>query len=117
MTAGEKTGDIRIKDMPVRFVPIDLGDGLNVGQLIKNSGVTVLYITPLRAFDVKQITAVTRLARIASITDVPAYVAEGVSVGLDIKGEKPQIIINLPASRQEGMDLSSQVLKLAMLVE
>jgi len=38
-------------------------------------------------------------------------------VGVGLKGESPEIIINLPAAREEGSDFSSSLLKLARVIE
>jgi hypothetical protein len=47
---------------------------------------------------------------------VPRYVETGLAIGVDMKGERPEIVINLAASRAEGADLTAHLLKLARLV-
>jgi hypothetical protein len=48
---------------------------------------------------------------------VPDYVGAGCAVGIGTEGEKPLIIINLPAAKAEGADFSSQLLQLAKVIE
>ncbi len=95
--------------------PIDIGErALTAADL---AGVDVVYVTPLRAVSVGAILDVTRAARIRTITAVPDYVAAGVAVGISIQQGRAQIIINLPAARAEGSDFSSQLLKLARVIQ
>jgi hypothetical protein len=51
------------------------------------------------------------------LTGVPDYIYNGISVGIDIKGEKPEILINLKSSKLEGADFSSQLLKISTIIE
>lgn len=50
-----------------------------------------------------------RLAGVSSVTGVPRYVESGLVVGLELKGGRPEIVVNLPAPRTEGADLGSPV--------
>ena len=47
---------------------------------------------------------------------MPGYVEAGLSVGLDIERDRPQIVVNLEASRAEGADFGAQLLKLARVL-
>ena len=71
----------------------------------------------LRAFDLAAITDWARKSRIVTLTGIPAFVDRGVSVGIDLQGGKPRILINLQAARAEGADFDSGLLKLARIVE
>ena len=84
--------------------------------MVKRLGVRVLYVSPLRAVHVEDVTAVTRAAQITTFTGVPRYVETGMAIGVDLKREHPEIVINLAASRAEGADLAAHLLKLARVV-
>ena len=43
--------------------------------------------------------------------------AKGCAIGLAIEAGKPKIVINLPASQAQGMNLSSKVLRLAKVIQ
>jgi hypothetical protein len=58
-----------------------------------------------------------RLRRIRTVTAVNEYVIAGAAVGLDLRGDHAEIVVNLPAARAEGSDFSSQLLRLARIVE
>ncbi|MCI0688013.1 MAG: YfiR family protein [Sporichthyaceae bacterium] len=100
-----------------RSVLIDLDITPDLGPALRRLEVNVLYVSPLRAVDLATVAAVTRTGQITSLTGVPRYVEIGLAVGLDMKGERPQIVVNLGASRAEGADFSAQLLKLARVVD
>jgi hypothetical protein len=97
-------------------VPIDLDQTADLSAALKLHRVRVLYVSPLRAYSVGTIYAATRTERITTLTGVPQYVEDGLAIGLDMKRERPEIVVNLAASRAEGADLTAQLLKLARVV-
>jgi len=104
-----------VEDAPIKHVAIDL-DNSDLSKLIKQENIDILYITPLRAYGIEQITTVSQLQKVMTFTGIPEYVKAGIGVGVGIKGKKPQIIINLPAAKNEGCDFNSQLLKLANVI-
>jgi hypothetical protein len=106
-----------IEDIPIRYLSIDMSDNNDLAGVLSKNKVDILYIAPLRAMRIETITSLSRAKKMMTLTGVPEYVGSGVAVGIGIKGEKPQIIINLPAAKAEGADFSSQLLKLAKVIE
>jgi hypothetical protein len=103
-------------EVPLRFVPIDVqrtpfADSLSVKK------VDVLYVAPLHKVSIDTITTVSRTNKITTLTGIPDYVDLGLSVGIGLQEEKPKIIVNLPAAEAEGADFSSQLLKLAKIIQ
>ena len=76
----------------------------------------MLYVSPLRATPLRDVITASRAMRVTTVTGVPRYVESGLAIGVDMKGERPEIVINLAASRAEGADLTSHLLKLARVV-
>lgn len=106
-----------IVGLPVNIVAIEYSDEVNLKINLSKYDIDILYITPMRAVDLKMISQLCQSDKILSITGVPQYVEDGISVGLDIKAEKPQIIINLQSSKAEGADFSSKLLNLAKVIK
>lgn len=106
----------RIKNMPVRAVPIAINGDTDIHQALKGKHVDVLYIAPLRAYDVRSITRISRSRKMLTLTGVPEYVESGAAIGIGVSGETPQILVNLKAAREEGADLHASLLRLAKLV-
>jgi hypothetical protein len=105
-----------LSELPVRLRPMSFNGLEELDGLLSVDSVDVLYLAPLRAVNVEQITALCRKYRILTITGVPEYIPAGVSVGVELKGGKPQIVINTTAAKAEGADFSSQLLKIVKVV-
>ncbi|MDX1546152.1 MAG: YfiR family protein [Rhodothermales bacterium] len=98
---------------PVRAVPIPIDGTRDLEAALAEQGVNVIYVTPLRAYDVAAIARAAQARQALTLTGVPAYLGAGLAVSLDVKAGKPQILINLPASEAEGADFHSQLLRVA----
>lgn len=99
----------------IRLVPLAIDENTALDERLDDPAINVFYVAPLRAFDLQKLTDVSRTREIITLTGVPAYLDAGLSVSLDVKGGKPLILINLPASEAEGADFHSQLLKFAQV--
>lgn len=110
-------GDTRpsIAGVRIRFVSIDLDRESLAEQLVRDR-VTILYLAPVRGMNVREIAAATRAARVTTVTGVSRYVELGLAVGARLRGDRPQILVNLIASRLEGAELGAELLKLAQIL-
>ncbi|MDP6775356.1 MAG: YfiR/HmsC family protein [Candidatus Latescibacteria bacterium] len=97
-------------------LPIDITDPNVLRASLTNRGIHAIYVTPLRAVEIREITAASRSLKIRTFTGVPEYVGAGIGVGIGMKGERPEILINLDASKAEGTDFRARLLKLARIV-
>jgi hypothetical protein len=100
----------------LRIVSIDLDHTPDLLNALSHQHLHVLYVSPLRAIDLKTVTITSRQVGVRTVTGVPKYVEDGLGIGIDLKGERPEIVVNLLASRAEGSDLDAQLLKLARIV-
>ncbi len=105
-----------MEGLQISCVPVDLDDTRDLATALKREQIQVLYVAPLRAYRMEHVVSVSRAARITTLTGVPRYVENGLAIGVDKNGDRPEIVINLAASRAEGADLNAQVLKLARVV-
>ena len=102
---------------PVQVVPIDVsGDG-DVRELLGKHSLDLVYIAPVRGVPLEEITRASEEQHFRTITGVPRYVDDGIAIGIDLRNDRPLIVINLTAARACGADLSAQVLRLARVVE
>jgi hypothetical protein len=102
-------------DGPRRCAPLDLDGEKDLARALAASQARVLYLCPLRAADLNKIALIARDHRVLTLTGVPDYLGAGVAVGIDSKGGKPLILVNLPAVRAVGVDFSSRLLSLKMV--
>jgi len=101
----------------IRTVMIAFDDPGDLAAILAREQVDVLYVTPLRAVDIDALKATCRTAQVTTVTGVPEYVERGLAIGVGVKGERPEIVINLDASRAEGAELNAQVLRIARIVQ
>jgi hypothetical protein len=113
----KKSSEDSLGRLSFKFEAIDLNETADWQTEAAVRHVNVLYLAPFRAMNVNEIFYTSRLRRWVTWTGVMEYVDEGCSFGIVLKGDRPSIRINLPASRFEGMNFSSQLLKLAQFVE
>jgi hypothetical protein len=106
----------RLAGVPVQSIAIDL-DHESLDVFLRAHRVAVIYVAPLRAVDVRDLARVSRQAQVRSYTGVTRYVNLGLAVGVGLRGDLPQIIINLPAARLEGADFPAQLLRLARVLQ
>ncbi|OGD18803.1 MAG: hypothetical protein A2W03_15005 [Candidatus Aminicenantes bacterium RBG_16_63_16] len=115
--AVQGTAQREFPNASIQAVPIDLDNQPDLETALAGSKADLMYIAPLRAMNLKIITSLSRAKKVITLTGVPDYAEKGVAVGVGLKGESPEIIINLPAAREEGSDFSSSLLKLARVIE
>lgn len=106
----------KIESIPIKYNFIDIEETNLQSALIKYR-TNLIYICPLRGVALESITRVTKENGVLSFTGVPDYVESGVSVGIELKDEKPHIIINLTSAKAEQADFSSQLLRVAKILE
>ncbi len=82
-----------------------------------SGAIDVLYVAPVRALDIGQLVGQMADAKILTLTGVPDYVEDGIAIGIGVRGDKPVILVNLHEARNQGADLSAQLLHLATIVE
>lgn len=117
LAAADASATRTIDGVPVRYVELPLGKPAALAADLIEKNVTVAYIAPLRAVDVRDVIAAADRARALTITGVPDYVRAGVAVGFDVKGNRPRILINLSAARACGADFRSDLLRIAEVVQ
>jgi hypothetical protein len=100
----------------LRYEAIDMSETPDWLAEASAMRVNILYIAPLRAVDVKTIFRKSQSHRWVTWTGVMEYVDAGCSIGIVLKGDRPSIRINLPASKSEGLDFSSQLLNFVQVI-
>jgi len=77
-------------------------------------GVDVVYVTPVKPGLIEQIVDWTRRHRLISFTGVPAFVEQGLVVGVDPTGK---IVVNRTACKAIGAEFSSRLLRVARVID
>src|SRR4029077_15510759 len=109
--------DSTISGHPVRWVAVEWKDGEQLRLALIRERTDVVYVTPLRGVELDPIVKAARAAGMTTFTGGPLYVQQGLALGLRLVRERPQIIVNLPATRAEGSDFTSQLLRVSSVIE
>lgn len=100
----------------VQVVRIPWEGRADAERRLRENRVRILYVAPLRSVDLQTVGDMCGDLRIPAFTGVPEYVTDGIPLGVVKRGGKAAILVNLPAARRAGADLSSQLLHIAEVI-
>ena len=116
IAAAEGSSIQSILGFPFRFVALGIRSETDLERMLTESGVDILYITPMRSIDISAIAAACARHGVLTVTGVSEYVSRGVAAGIGEQGGRPVILINRDASAEQGASFSAQLLKVSRLV-
>jgi YfiR/HmsC-like len=103
-----------VKRLPIRQQLVPMA---SLTRLVPSMGISVLYVAPGNARNLDAITRFSQESHVTTVTGVPDYVRHGVSVGIDVAQQRPQILINLASSKAEGSEFDASLLRIATIVK
>jgi uncharacterized protein DUF4154 len=105
-----------VKKLPIKYVLLENRGLSELESAARSQGVSLLYLAPgLR--NLEELTRFSQANHITTITGVRRYVERGVAVGIGLRHDKPEILINLPASRSEGSEFDASLLRIATVMK
>lgn len=104
--------DKRIKAVAVEFRSVE-----QLLKAVKSNKFAALYFHSSMAQSISTLLQVTRGSKVRSLASSDEMVKQGVSLGVTSVDGKYKIMVNLMASKVEGMSLSSQLLKVAEVIK
>ena len=113
----QQLADKTVRQLAIRTVVIEYKGAGDLQATVSASRIGVLYVTPGSAGQLDQILRVSRSQRITTATGVPDFVQSGVAVGIGVRQEKPQILINLASAKSEGSEFDASLLRIATVVK
>lgn len=117
VAAFKEAAKFKIQGLDVDVVALGFGDGAGLEQALGAGEVDALYLSSGLTASLKDIMDVARRKRVATMSGNDSYRQSGVSVLIVVKDNKPSLVVNLPASQAEGMDLSAELLELAEVIK
>jgi len=106
-----------VKSLPIKYFLIEYTKPADMEAFVKAKSINMLYVTPGLAKNLPDILKIAQTHHITTATGVPEYVRRGVSVGIGIRQDQTQILINLAASRAEGIEFDASLLRIATIVQ
>jgi hypothetical protein len=112
-----KMKDKTVKQVPLQYFLVEYSTGTNLESAVKSRKISLLYVAPGTARAVPEVIRVARALGVTTATAVPDYVRKGIAVGIGVRQDKPEILINLPASRLEGCEFDASLLRIATVIK
>lgn len=106
---------VRIKDRPLFAVKIAFAPTELVAQ-IDRQGIDVLLVADGLAAETEAIARVARAKHVLTAGNPPSYVERDLTLCVTEQNGTTEIIVNLKAARLEGVQFSSNLLKLARII-
>jgi hypothetical protein len=106
-----------IADLPHEEIVLAWSDPGTLARTCEERGVSILYVAPGFHDEIPAIVSALGTAPILTVGANPSYVPRGIVLGFDLVSGHPKLVVNLTQARKQGVELSSQVLKLARVIE
>lgn len=107
---------LRIKGRGLKVIVLSYTTAAAFEAAIESQGIVVAYVCVGLDNELAGIAQLTRRRRVTSIGSRREHVTRGLSMGVFMVDERPTIVVNLTASREEGAVLSSDLLRLATVI-
>jgi hypothetical protein len=109
--------DKTVKTLPIRYHLLEYTGADKLQRSISERGVSVLYVAPGMSRHLEGLVTVSQGRDITTVTGVPDYVRRGISVGIGLADDRPQIVINQTSARAEGSEFDASLLRIATVVK
>jgi YfiR/HmsC-like len=104
---------LRVKGERVTFVPI----AYPTERALSESGAQALLVAPLSSTSMRALVEQSRAERMLTIATVPEDVKSGLSLGMELEGGRPRLLVNLASLTVVGASFESSFLNLCRIVE
>jgi YfiR/HmsC-like len=105
-----------VSGRPFIYTSIPYGSPEELAAELAKHEIQVLYVTVGHDESLAAIAGVTRAQGVLTITGVPDFASRWLSVSLALRGEKPRIVVNLPASKAEQHEFNANLLRLCEVI-
>jgi hypothetical protein len=105
-----------VKNIPFNYVILDYSSDKSLEDLIDSNGIDVLYLASGGQSYLKSIVQISQKSKILTMTGITDYVKKGISLGIGLKENKPEIWVNLDSKKAEGIDFDANFLKLCKII-
>ncbi len=114
----EKFKDKKVSGLGFEKVLLDYKGAGNLKDKITLGNINVLYIASGKIDVIRDVTKITREAKVFTFTSSAEYVIEcGVSMAIVFQESKPKIFLNFSSAKAEGADFAAKFLRIVKLVD
>jgi YfiR/HmsC-like len=108
--------DKTVKNLVIRHASVGFTNEVALARFAQLNKVNVFYIAPGNAQNLETLLRISGGQQIITTTGVPDYVERGVAVGIGVRQDKPQILINLASSKSAGIEFDASLLRIARVI-
>jgi hypothetical protein len=106
----------KLLGLPVKISRVNFSGREQLDMVIQSNGIDTLYVCSGLDANLNDIKAVARLHKVLTIGSQESHLKTGLSLGIFEIGGKNTILVNLEASREEGLSFGPDLLRLATIV-
>ncbi|MBI1923250.1 YfiR family protein [Candidatus Poribacteria bacterium] len=117
VNALNKAGADKVEGLTVEATALEFKSAADLLKQVEAKKFNALYIHPSMATAVSSIQQVTQGKKIPSLGSSKELVEEGASLGVYLVEGKPELVVNLKASRDEGLDLDAKLLRVSKVIK
>ncbi len=115
--AFRKAGKDGVSGLTVEASVVAFESTAQLADAIDEGGINLLYIHPSIETALSSIQEVARSKKIPSVGGTKEIVEKGASFGVYVVGNVPKLVVNISASRLEGLDFSAELLGISTVVK
>jgi hypothetical protein len=110
LAAADRLEDGVLARSRITLVPLDASTPQALRAELTTNKVDLLYVAPLRAYDLRRASAAAAELGVVTFTGVREFMTQGMGIGAGLRGGRREVLVNLEAARAQGMDLDAQLL-------
>jgi hypothetical protein len=108
--------DKTVRRLQLTHATIDYTSDKQIAGALPENAVNVIYVTPGSDRYLADLVQVSHARQAITATGVPTYVSRGVAVGIGARQDRPEILINLAASKAAGSEFDAGLLRIASII-
>ncbi|MDX9722656.1 MAG: YfiR/HmsC family protein [Myxococcota bacterium] len=112
-----KASKVKVAGLDVSVHKLSYQDIATLETQFSTNGIDALYVCAGLDGEIASIVGLTQSKSVSTMSSVRSYADKGVSVVVSVADDKPKIVVNLEASKSEGMKLSGELLKIAEVIK
>ena len=116
MRAFKSIEGIKVQELPLAAVKLPFTSKDALKAAIAAQGIDALYCCPSLDGDLAAIREISHQQHVLTLASRQAFIQAGLAIGVFSSDGKPMIMVNLPASREEGAELATELLRLATVI-
>ena len=106
----------RVSGLPILVTRLPFTGVEALKKSINGGGIDVLYVCEGMEGELPAISAISRQMKVLTVGSREEHITKGLSLGVFVMDDKCAILLNLPASKREGVSFAADLLRLARVI-